>query len=153
MSGSFYYGLKARFYGILFQLPWSFFVTVCVLMPVAYVVDQPARILLVELLVYWTLITAIFWLVKDLYAQRLLLEFSIRDGNLCVYKNKALFTMYGLGQIKKVKEISSNSKIARTTLCSGVIVTFDDGCEIPVFDRISNYKKLNTILCGNAMSA
>ena len=61
--------------------------------------------------------------------------------------------MYALDQIKKVKEISSNSKIARTALCNGVIVTFDDGCEIPVFDRISNYQKLNTILCGNAMSA
>lgn len=153
MSGSFYYSLKARFYGILFQLPWSFFVTVCVLMPVAYVAEQPARELLIQLTVYWTLIAAILWLAKDLYAQRFLLEFSVQDKYLCVYKNNALLTMYALDQIKKVKEIPKNSVLAKVAFNNGIIVTFDDGYEIPVFDRISDYSKLNKILFGSAISA
>lgn len=151
MSGAFYYGLKARFYGLLFQLPWSFFVTVCVLMPVAYVADQQARSLLISLVIYWTLFTALIWLVKDIYTQRFLLDFVVREQHICVYKRKTLITMYALDQIKKVKEISKNSLISKTTLGSGVIVTFDDGCEMPVFDQISNYQKLNDILLSNAV--
>ena len=153
MSGSFYYGLKSRFYGLFIQLPWSIFVTICVLMPVAYVVDQQARSLLMELVIYWALLTALIWLIKDIYVQRFLLEFSIHDHHLRVYKNKTLITMYDLNQIKVVKDISSNNMISKVAPGGGVIVTFDDGCEIPVFNQITNYQKLNNILSSKAMMA
>lgn len=153
MSGSFYYGLKARFYGLFIQLPWSLFVTICVLMPVAYEADQQARSLLMELVIYWALFAALIWLIKDIYAQRFLLEFSIHDNHLCVYKNNTLITMYALNQIKVVKDISRDNMISRVASGGGVIVTFDDGCEIPVFNLITNYQKLNNILSSSAMMA
>ena len=79
MSGSFYYGLKTRFYGLFFQLPWSFFVTVCVLVPVTYTADQQTQTLLIELAVYWTLFVACVWSAKDIFAQRYLFEFKVSD--------------------------------------------------------------------------
>lgn len=153
MSGSFYYGLKARFYGVLFQLPWSFFVTVCVLMPVAYVVDQPARILLIELTVYWTLLIALVWLFKDIHTQRYLLEFSVDDQHLCVYKKRTLITMYALSQIKMIREFSKNSIFSNAALNGGFVVTFNDGSEVPVFNQISDYRKLNKILSSSVIVA
>ena len=153
MSGSFYYGLKARFYGLLFQLPWSFFVTVCVLTPVVYVVDHQVRSLLISLVIYWTLFTALIWLLKDLHTQRFLLDFVVRDQHLCVYKRNTLITMYALNQIKKVKKIPQNSLISKAALGSGVIVTFDDGCEMPIFDQISNFENLSDILQSRVIAA
>ena len=153
MSGSFYYSLKARFYGIFFQLPWSFFVTACTLMPMVYAAEQHSRQLLIELIIYWTLFTALLWLAKDLYAQRFLLEFSIQDQHLCVYKKNRLIKIYTLDRIKKVKDISAKSTFFKAALSDGVVVTFDDGSEIAVLKRISNYKKLRKIITANAMIA
>ena len=122
-------------------------------MPMVYAAEQHSRQLLIELIIYWTLFTALLWLAKDLYAQRFLLEFSIQGKHLCVYKKNRLIKIYTLNRIKKVKDISAKSTFFKAALSDGVVVTFDDGSEITVLKRISNYKKLRKIITANAMIA
>ena len=147
MSGSFYYDLKARFYGVFFQLPWSFFVTLCVLFPIVYMADQSLRILLFELVIYWTALVALVWIGKDIYAQRFLFEFAINDHAIRVYKNRQEILTYDLDQIKSVKSIEKNSTISRCTSGgSGLILKFSDGLELPVLDQIKGYEKFSLIV-------
>ena len=61
--------------------------------------------------------------------------------------------MYALNQIKNVKKIPQNSLISKAALGSGVIVTFDDGCEMPIFDQISNFENLSDILQSRVIAA
>ena len=152
MSGLFYYSLKARFYGVFFQLPWSFFVTLCVLFPIIYMADQSLRILLFELVIYWTLLVALVWIGKDIYAQRFLFEFTIKDHAIHVYKNRQEISKYDLDQIKSVKSIKKNSSISRyTSGGSGLILKFNDGLELPVLDQIKGYKKFSLIVNKSAV--
>ena len=153
MSGSFYYGLKARFYGVLFQLPWSFFVTLCVLLPCIFIADQSSRILLIELVIYWAALVALIWIAKDIYAQRFLFEFAINDQAMRVYKNKREISTYTLDQIRSVTSIKKDSLISRCTAGgSGLIIKFNDGLELPVLDQIKDFDKFNLIINKNAIA-
>ena len=152
MSGSFYYGLKVRFYGVFFQLPWSFFVTLCVLFPIIYLADQSLRILLLELVIYWTVLVALVWIAKDIYAQRFLFEFAINDHAIRIYKKGQEISTYDLDQIKSVKLIKKNSSISRCTLGgSGLMLKFNDGLELPVLDQIKDYEKFSLIVNKSAV--
>ncbi len=154
MSGSFCYGLKARFYGLFIQLPWSFFVTLCVLMPVFYVSNQEARALLIELVVYWTILVAVLWAVKDLYTQRYLYEFIISDDQIHAFKKGRLVACYPLDKIRSVKTFDRDSVISRRTLgAKGMMITFDDGSELLVSEKISNYENFNIILSSHSIAA
>ena len=152
MSGSFYYGLTARFYGVFFQLPWSFFVTLCVLIPVLYAADPQSRILLFELIIYWTMLIALIWIGKDIYAQRFLFEFAINDDAIRIYKNRQEISIYTLDQIKAVTRIDKNSAISRCTSGGGgLMLKFNDGLELPVLDQIKDYEKFNLIINRGAV--
>ena len=154
MSGSYCYGLKARFYGLFFQLPWSFFVTICVLLPVLYAGEQQTRVLLIELTICWTIFIACVWIAKDIFAQRFLFEFKINDGELYVYNKGKLISIYDIDQIEKITKIAKDSTVSRFTLGgSGLMIKFDDGREFPVLDQITGYKKFNNILQKTAVMA
>ena len=147
MSGSFYYGLKARFYGMIIQLPWSFFVTVIFLLPVIYVVDSPTQALLLQLIVYWTVFIALLWLIKDVRSQRILHSFKINGRYIHIFEKEHVVSTYSFDQIKTVRRINEDSAISRSTIGgSGVLLKFDDGRELPVLDQIINYSIFNFIL-------
>ena len=153
MSGSFCYGLKARFYGLFIQLPWSFFVTVCVLVPVAYTAEPPTRALLIQLTIYWTLFVACVWSAKDIFAQRYLFEFKVSDQFMRIYNKGQVVSTYHLDQIRSVRPFSKGSVVLRFTLGgNGLLIKFDDGRELPVLDQITDYEKFNHILQKSAIA-
>ena len=154
MPGPFCYDLKARFYGLFIQLPWSFFITLCLLFPVLYGSSQQTRILLIELTIYWTLFATVLWTAKDIYTQRFLHEFSVNGGKIHVYKNRKWQTCYRLDQIKSVKSIARNSRISRRMLgAQGMMIKFEDGNELPVLNQITGYEKFNILLKRNSIVA
>lgn len=87
MYGSFHYDLKSRFYELFAQLPWSLVVTTIILFPVVYCAEPSIRILLIQLTIYWALVVSIVLLLRDLYMQRYLLEFSVQRRGISIYKN------------------------------------------------------------------
>ena len=147
MVGSFHYGLKSRFYGLFSQLPWSLLVTSIVLVPVAYFSEPATQIILIKVTIYWLLAISILMLLKDLYVQRFLYEFSIQGRGIRVYKKSVLLAEYNWEQLKAIHAFEKKDKIARQTLESnGLLLEFEDGFELAVFERVSNYEKFNLIL-------
>ncbi len=147
MHDSFRYGLTSRFYGLFSQLPWSLLVTSIVLAPIAYFSEPLTQVILIKAVIYWSLFIAILMLLKDLYSQRFLYEFSIQGRGIRVYKKSALIAEYNWEQLKAIRVFEKKDKIARQTLESnGVLLKFEDGFELPVFDRVSNYETFNLIL-------
>ena len=147
MYGSFHYGLKSRFYGLFAQLPWSLVVTAIVLFPVVYCAESSTRILLIQLTIYWALVISIALLLKDLYMQRYLLEFSIQGRGISIYKNADTTIDYAWEQLRAIKSIGKKElKYYRTLDANGVLLKFEDGFELPVFERVSNYQKFSAIL-------
>ncbi|MFK8028152.1 MAG: hypothetical protein AB8C40_08865 [Gammaproteobacteria bacterium] len=147
MHDSFRYGLTSRFYGLFSQLPWSLLVTSIVLAPIAYFSEPLTQAILIKAVIYWSLFIAILMLLKDLYSQRFLYEFSIQGRGIRVYKKSALIAEYNWEQLKAIRVFEKKDKIARQILESnGVLLKFEDGFELPVFDRVSNYESFNLIL-------
>lgn len=86
-------------------------------------------------------------LLKDLYSQRFLYEFSVQGRGIRVYKKSLLMAEYNWEQLKGIRVFEKKDKIARQTLESnGVLLKFEDGFELPVFERVSNYEGFNLIL-------
>ena len=147
MVGSFRYGLKSRFYGLFSQLPWSLLVTSIVLAPMAYFSETTTQVILLKVAIYWSLAMSILMLLKDLYVQRYLYEFSVQGRGICVYKKTKLFAEYNWDQLKVIRPFGEKDKIARQALESnGVLLKFEDGFELAVFERVSNYQRFNLIL-------
>ena len=147
MYGSFQYDLKSRFYGLFSQLPWSLVVTTIILFPIAYYAEPEMRTLIIELTIYWALILSFILLAKDLYAQRILFTFSLQGRGIVVEKNTDTVQQYTWDQLEAVKLIDKKDSLSRRTLESnGVVLKFDDGFELPVFERVSNYDKFSAIL-------
>ncbi len=147
MSSSFQYGLRSRFYGLFSQLPWSLVVTTIVLLPVVYFVQQDTRILLIQIAIYWSLAISVLMLIKDLYVQRFLFEFSIQRCGVTVRKNADTMVEYSWSQLRAIRSFQQKDKISRRTLeGNGVLLKFDDGFELPVFEQVSNYDEFNSIL-------
>ncbi len=149
MHGSFHYGLKSRFYGLFSQLPWSLAVTAIIVLPVTYTASNETRLLVVEIALYWALFIAVLMLLKDLAAQKHIFEFDIKGRGITVYKKTATTVDYTWEQIIAIKPFSKKDNIARRAIESdGVLLKFEDGFELPVFEPVSNYKKFNNILRG-----
>jgi len=147
MVGSFRYGLKSRFYGLFSQLPWSLLVTSIVLAPLVYFSEPATKIIIIKVAIYWSLAISVLMLLKDLYAQRFLYEFSVQGRGIRVYKNSALLAEYNWEQLIAIRAFDKKDKIARQTLESkGVLLKFEDGFELNVFERVSNYEGFNLIL-------
>lgn len=147
MSGSYHYGLRSRFYGLFSQLPWSLVVTAIVLLPVAYTATPDTRILLVHLTIYWALTASILMLVKDLYAQRYLFEFSVQRCGISVRKNKGTIVEYGWEQLKVIRALKKSHRLTRGVMDgNGLLLKFDYGFELPVYEQVSNYDQFNVIL-------
>ena len=147
MYGSFHYGLNSRFYSLFSQLPWSLLVTSIVLAPIAYFSEPATQVILIKTAIYWSLSLSILMLLKDLYVQRFLYEFSVRDRSISVYKKSVLIAEYDWGQLKTICAFEKKDKIARQTLESnGLLLKFEDGFELTVFERVSNYERFNLIL-------
>jgi hypothetical protein len=147
MIGSFHYGLKSRFYGLFSQLPWSLLVTSIVVAPVVYFSEPATQVILIKATIYWSLAISILMLLKDLYAQRFLYEFSVRGRGICVYKKSVLVAEYNWEQLKAIRVFEKKDKIARQTLESkGILLKFEDGFELAVFERVSDFEKFNLIL-------
>ena len=147
MSGSFQYGLRSRFYGLFSQLPWSLLVTAIVLVPVIYFAEPATQLLIIRIAIYWTLVMSVVMLAKDLYTQRYLFEFSIQRCGISVQKNTNTMVEYTWQQIRTIRSFHKKDKISRHTLeGSGVLLKFDDGFELPVFEQVSNYDEFNSIL-------
>lgn len=147
MFGSFQYGLKSRFYGLFSQLPWSLVVTAIVLLPVVYFAQAETRILLIHIALYWALAIGVLMFIKDLYVQRFLYEFSIQRCGITVRKNANNSVEYTWPQLRTIRSFHKKDKIARRTLESnGMLLKFDDGFELPVFEQVSNYDEFNSLL-------
>tara|TARA_R110002096_G_scaffold416350_1_gene618724 strand:- start:151 stop:609 length:459 start_codon:yes stop_codon:yes gene_type:complete len=147
MSGSFRYGLRSRFYGLFSQLPWSLVVTAIVLLPVIYFAESQTRILLVYIFIYWAATIGVVMLVKDIYAQRFLLEFSIQRCGISVRKNANNVVEYTWPQLSTIRSLRKKDRISRFTLEGrGVLLKFEDGFELPVFEQVSNYDSFNLML-------
>ncbi|MDW3094064.1 MAG: hypothetical protein R8G33_00150 [Gammaproteobacteria bacterium] len=147
MSGSFQYGFRSRFYGLFSQLPWSLFVTAIVLVPVVYLAEPATRELIIHIAIYWTLVMSVVMLFKDLYTQRYLFEFSIKRCGISVQKNPNTMVEYTWQQVRAIRSFHKKDKFSRRTLDgNGVLLKFDDGFELPVFEQVSNYDEFNSIL-------
>jgi|TARA_B110000238_G_scaffold198830_1_gene244462 hypothetical protein len=147
MNGSYRYGLRLRFYGLFSQLPWSLLVTSIALAPVAYFAEPATQTILIKVVIYWSLTISILMLLKDLYVQRSLYEFSVQGRGICVYKQSMLLAEYNWEQLKAIRGFEKKDKIARQSLESGgVLLKFEDGFELVVFERVSNYERFNLIL-------
>lgn len=147
MHDSFRYGLTSRFYGLFSQLPWSLLVTSIVLAPIVYFSEPATQAILIKAVIYWSLFIAVLMLLKDLYSQRFLYEFSVQGRGIRVYKKSLLMAEYNWEQLKGIRVFEKKDKIARQTLESnGVLLKFEDGFELPVFERVSNYEGFNLIL-------
>ena len=147
MYGTFQYGLKSRFYGLFSQLPWSLVVTAIVLIPVIYFALPATQILIVEIAIYWALVVGIAMFFKDLCAQKYLLEFTVRGRGITVHKKSQGSVDYRWEQITAIKPFSRKDSIARRAIESdGVLLRFEDGFELPVFEPVSNYQQFNSIL-------
>lgn len=147
MYGSFQYGLKSRFYGLFSQWPWSLVITAIVLLPVAYNATVETRLLVIEIALYWSLVIGVLMLLKDLAAQQYIFEFAVKGRGITVYKKTDDSVDYTWEQIISIKPFSKRDRIARRAIESnGVMLKFEDGFELPVFERVSNYKTFNHIL-------
>lgn len=147
MHGSFRYGFKSRFYGVFSQLPWSLVVTAIVLLPVAYYSNTATRVILIQLTIYWALAIGVLLLLKDLYVQRYLFEFSVQGREISVYKNSEVKVDCQWQQLKAIRAFNKKDKISRQSIESnGVLLKFEDGFELPVFERVSDYDKFSSIL-------
>lgn len=147
MSRSFEYGLKARFYGLFSQLPWSLAITALILLPVTYNADQATKALIVQLTIYWALAIGIVFLIKDLRMQRNLIEFSIRGKGISVYLDKELTQNYSWSELRSIKKFSKKDALSRRALeGEGMLLKFNDGFELPVFDKVSNFELFSVIL-------
>ena len=147
MYGSFQYGLKSRFYGLFSQLPWSLVVTAIVLLPVIYFATPETRLLVIEIALYWSLVVGVLMLLKDLLAQKYIFEFVVQGRGITVYKKTDASVDYTWEQITSIKPFNKRHSIARRAIESdGVLLKFEDGFELPVFEPVSNYKTFNNIL-------
>ena len=147
MHGSFHYGFKSRFYGLFSQLPWSLVITAIVLLPAAYYSNAATRVLLIQLTIYWALAIGVLLLLKDLYVQRYLFEFSVQRCGISVYKKSEVKVDYQWEQLKAIRVFNKKDKIARQSIESnGVLLKFEDGFELPVYERVSDYDKFSSIL-------
>ena len=147
MSRSFEYGLKARFYGLFSQLPWSMVITALILFPLAYNADQATKELIIELTLYWALIIGVLFFFKDLHVQRKLLEFSIQGKGISIYLDKEITQNYSWEELRSVEKITKKDSLSRKTLeGEGVLLKFSDGFELPVFDKVSNFELFRVIL-------
>ena len=149
MISSFEYGLKSRFYGLFSQLPWSLVVTAMILFPLVYFSGAETRLLIIELAIYWSLLVGVLMFVKDLYAQKYLFDFSVRGRGITVHKKSGDSVDYRWEQIRTIKSFNKKDAIAKRAIESdGIIVKFEDGFELPVFEPVTNYQKFNQILKG-----
>ena len=152
MTSSFRYGLRSRFYGLFSQLLWSLVITTIVLLPVIYYAQPETRTLLIYIAIYWAAVMSVIMLIKDIYAQRFLFEFSIQRCGISVRKNANNIVEYTWPQVRAIRSFHGKDKISRRTLeGNGVLLKFDDGFELPVFEQVSNYDEFNTILKRIAM--
>ena len=149
-----YYTPKNRFYGLFIQLPGSFFVTAIILLPAIYLAEETTQILLMHLLIYWAAIMAFFWFIKDKYVQKILQEFSFTHEAIYVKKNNDVNKRYEWSQIDRVRQINKESHLARLSLsCEGVSITFDDGFELVIMRKITNYDLFSALLEKNMLRA
>lgn len=147
MNSSFRYGLRSRFYGLFSQLPWSLVITTIVLLPVIYYAELETRTLLIHIAIYWAVAMSVIMLIKDIYAQRFLFEFSIQRCGISVRKNANTIVEYTWPQVRAIRSFHKKDKLSRRTLeGNGVLLKFDDGFELPVFEQVSNYDEFNSIL-------
>ncbi len=147
MSGSFEYGLKARFYGLFSQLPWSLVVTALILVPLAYTADSATRTLIIQLTTYWALLIGVVFLIKDLRMQRNLHAFSIQGSRISINLCNNVTQHYCWEELHSIKKISKKDSLSRRTLESeGVLLKFKDGFELPVFNKVTNFDLFSVIL-------
>ena len=147
MSASFRYGVISRFYGLFSQLPWSLVVTAIVLLPVAYYAEPSTRYLIIELTIYWALAIGLLLFARDLYMQRFLLEFSVRGRGIVIHKGENTIAEYKWEQLRTIRKFTKKDRLSRKTLeGEGLLLKFEDGFELPVFEQVSNYDQFNSIL-------
>ena len=147
MYTSFRYGVLLRFYGLFAQLPWSLLVTGIILLPVIYFAESSTRALLIELTLYWALAVGLLLFARDLYMQRFLLEFSAGGRGILIHRGDKTIAEYSWRQLQAVKKITKKDSLSRKTLeGKGLMLKFEDGFELPVFEQLSNYDQFNLIL-------
>lgn len=152
MNGLCYYELKSRFYGLFNRLPWTYFVTASILLPVILIAENNTRALLVELMIYWALVLAVVWFLNDLYNQKTLQEFAFDQRGIYVKQSDNTFIHYtwecltGIDSLEKETTKYFSEK-------GGVLLSFDDGYTLKVLNRITNYKLFQTILSSKMMHA
>ena len=147
MSASFTYGLKARYYGLLFQLPWSFFITLGILLPILLTSDVKTVSLLVHLLIYWTGFSFLFWLYKDIAAQKKLYDIHINQQKIW-FSGRGHRTFYYLFQhINTVKSVQGSSRVSGLWPDGGgLVIRFKDGFELTISNKITHYDALCRLL-------
>lgn len=152
MNGLCYYELKSRFYGLFKQLPKTYFVTASILLPVIFVVDNNTRALLIEMMIYWALVIAVIWLLNDLYHQKTLQEFAFDQRGIYVKQSDNTFMHYTWECLTGIDNLAQQSPKYFTDR-KGVLLSFDDGYTLKVFNHITNYKLFHTILNSKMMHA
>lgn len=154
MLGECYYQQKNRFYGLFIQLPWSFFVTMMLILPVYYMADVDTRALLIQIVAYWVCAVALLWYAKDKYVQNILREFSFAQDAIYVKRNSGLLERYTWKQIDNIRAFDKNSNLAKLSLsCGGVVLTFEDGYQLIVLRKIVNYEVFCSLLEKNILRA
>ena len=154
MNGLCYYELKSRFYGLFNRLPYTYFVTASILLPVMFVVDHNTRAILIELMVYWALVLAAIWLLNDLYTQKTLQEFAFDQCGIYVKKEDNAVIYYTWECLTGIDSLQREKQTAKYfSSMDGVLLSFDDGYTLRVFNHITNYQRFQNILSSKMMHA
>lgn len=152
MNGLCYYELKSRFHGLFNRLPWTYFVTASLLLPIVILVENNTRALLIELMIYWALVISVIWLLNDLCHQKMLQEFAFDQRGIYVKKKDNTFIHYTWDCLTAIDSLAEY-KYRCLADGKGVSLRFDDGYTLKVFSFITNYKLFCQILNSKMMQA
>ena len=154
MNGLCYYEFKSRYNGLLIKMPWSYLVTAVTLLPVIYVAEGDTRVLLIELLVYWACILATLWLLLDLYVQKTLQEFAFNQDGIFIKRGNDSIIYYDWGSIVAIATFNEReAKIVNSLHKEGLVLSFDDGFKLKVFDRVTNYSSFKKLIDNQMLYA
>ena len=133
MSASFSYGLRARFYGLFVQAPWSLAITALIILPIAFFTWPEQQQLLLHLLIYWSLFLAIVWLVRDLMVQSEMMNIFIDEQAIVLANERSTARRYDWHELSSMRMMPVED---------GFFLRFADGSEVPVFKEIEGYRQL-----------
>lgn len=147
MSKSFAYGLSTRFRGLFVELPWSFAVTAAIILPLAFFTWVEQKALLLNLLLYWTVLLSLLWFYKDCLVQAKLLDIGVDERAIHISKGGLKLRAYSWDQLRSIKMMQDVKKVNQRgqipgKSSAGFALQFADGYEVLVFEQIQGYRQL-----------